>query len=99
MRASDRDRLQLLVRYFDIATLADHVAPDDVLIIDSLASNGIDLAIFDSMPSLLVELMKPDLLPLRSGGEYLDRTGYQGEAQGPFPIGTQGHRYQTPFCC
>jgi hypothetical protein len=61
VRASDRDALQFIASYFDVATLADLVALDDVLVADGLAGHGIELAVFDPVPGISVDLVKSDL--------------------------------------
>ena len=74
VRAADRDGLKLIVGYFDVAALHDLVSLDDVLVVDRLAGDGIDLAIFDPVAGSPVDLMKFDFLPLRGRREQLDRT-------------------------
>jgi hypothetical protein len=69
VRASDRDGLQLVIGYFDVAALAHLVALDDVFVADRLAGHGIELAIFDPVPGLPVDLVKSDLFALRDRRE------------------------------
>jgi hypothetical protein len=65
--ALDRDSLKLLGIKLNILTFADLIALDDICRIHFVGRFGIDLAVLDTMASLLVELMEPDLLALRSG--------------------------------
>ena len=61
--ALDRNRFELLRVELEILALADLVALDDVGGFDLVAAVGIDLAIFDAMAGVLVELVKADLFP------------------------------------
>jgi len=71
--AFDRHRLEFILGYFDVSSLGDLVSHDNVLGIDLLTGLGIKLAVFDSMSGSFVDLMKWNLLPLRSCREELDR--------------------------
>src|ERR1700722_11876131 len=65
--ALDCDSLKLLGIKLDIVALADLIALDDICRIHFIGRFGIDLAVLDTMASLLVELMEADLLAFRCG--------------------------------
>ena len=75
--AFDGDRFQLLGSQFEVFALADLVALDDVGGFHLLAALGVDLAVFDAVAGILVELMEADLLAL--GGRRIqgDRTRHE----------------------
>src|SRR5262249_45223745 len=95
-RGFERDVLQLLLRHLDERVLVERVAFDDVLIGDLVARVGIDLEIFDAVPSLPVELVERNLLALGGGGVERDRAGHEREPQEAFPVGSGGHLRRTP---
>src|ERR1700730_9059600 len=72
--ALDRDGFKLLGIKLDVIALADLVAFNDVGGLDLIPVLGIDLAVHDAVPSLLVELMEADLLALGGGGKQCNRT-------------------------
>jgi hypothetical protein len=67
--AFERDGLKLLGLHLDVFALGDFIALDDIADLDLVAAFGVDLAIFDAMARVLVELMEADLLAFRAGGE------------------------------
>src|SRR6516165_6821246 len=56
--AFDRDRLEFLGIDLEVLVPTDSVAFDDVIGVDFFFGIGIDLAVFDPMTSLFVDLMK-----------------------------------------
>src|SRR4051812_24424172 len=62
--ALDRDGLRFFWLYLKVLAFADFVAFDDVGTLDLVASLSVNLAILDPVASLLMKLVKADLLSL-----------------------------------
>ena len=77
MLAFDRYCLEFFLCYFDILSLADLITHDDILVIDLFTRHVIDLAVFDPVSSVFVDLMESDLLALRCCRKELDWTRHQ----------------------
>src|ERR1700738_275219 len=60
--ALDRDSFELLGIKLDIFTLSDLIALDDICRIHLIGRFGIYITVLDAMASLLIELVKADLL-------------------------------------
>src|SRR3984885_1038933 len=71
--AFDGYRFQLFGLQLDVLPLADLVALDDIPGLDFLAGVGIDLAVFDAVSGIFVELVEADLFPFRSRREQRNR--------------------------
>src|SRR5262249_24667458 len=100
--ALDGDRLELLRSDFEVFALAGLVALDDVLLLDFLAGFDIDLAVFDPVAGLLVDLMEADFFPLRRRREQGDGTGDKRQFEVTLPVCTRRHdklhQYAWSFC-
>src|SRR5262245_34289906 len=84
--AFDRDRLEFLGIDLEVLVLTDLVAFDDVIGVDFFFGVGIDLAVFDPMTGLFVDLMEADFFALRGRGEERDRTRDQRQLEVALPI-------------
>src|SRR5215475_13848403 len=84
--AFDRDRLEFLGIDLEVLVLTDLVAFDDVIGVDFFFAVGIDLAVFDPMTGLFVDLMEADFFALRRRGEERDRTRDQRQLEVALPI-------------
>jgi hypothetical protein len=54
MRAFNRDRLNLVIGYFDILAVADLIALDDVRIADRLSGRSVEFAVLIRFPVFLL---------------------------------------------
>jgi hypothetical protein len=79
-RAFDGHCFKLLRFELDVLALPRFVALDDVVLRNLVAGVGIDLAVFDAIAGVLVDLVKPDLFPFGRRREKLDRAGHQRQA-------------------
>ena len=77
MPAFDRYCLEFFLGNFDVLSLADLIAHDDIVVIDLSTRHGIDLAVFDPVSGVFVDLMESDLLALRCCRKELDWTRHQ----------------------
>jgi hypothetical protein len=69
-----------------VFALGDLIALDDFVGLDLIAGLSIDLAIFDPVSRVLIELVEADLLSLRSRREKCDRTRDQRQFEIALPI-------------
>src|SRR5882757_3452000 len=69
----DRNSLELILGYFNVAAFAQLIAHHDVFGVDLTAGLGIELAIFDPIAGSSVDLMESEFLSLRDRREELDR--------------------------
>src|ERR1700704_5694782 len=65
MRAFEGYRLEFRLGYFDVLSLANFFAHDDVFITDLFTRHGVKLAVLDPVSGCFVDLMESDLLALR----------------------------------
>jgi hypothetical protein len=77
MPAFDRYCLEFFLGNFDVLSLADLIAHDDIVVIDLSTRHGIDFAVFDPVSGVFVDLMESDLLALRCCRKELDWTRHQ----------------------
>jgi hypothetical protein len=69
----DRNSLELILCYFNVAAFAQLITHHDVFGVDLPAGLGIELAVFDPIASSSVDLMESEFLSLRDRREELDR--------------------------
>ena len=97
MPAFDRYCLEFFLGNFDVLCVADLIAHDDIVVIDLFTRHGIDLAVFDPVSGVFVNLMKmgssrAPMLPERAG---LDTTPAIGaDSPSNKRVKSLGH---TPF--
>ena len=94
--ALNRDCFQLFRRKLKVFALSDLVALDDVGGFDLIAGISIDLAVFDAMPGVLVELVEADLLALARRWEKRDWDTRRETASGSLSNKREGPRF-TPY--
>ena len=94
--ALDGGGLELFRLDLDVFAFTDLVALDDVGRIHLLVGLGVDLAVFDAVAGVSIDLMKADFLALAGRGEQCDRTRDERKLQVAFPIRARGHD-PTPY--
>ena len=87
----DSSAMKLVLRYLNVGVGIDLVALDDFVVRDFFASISVDLQILDAMAGLFIDLIEADFLRVRRGRIQSDRTGNEGKAQEPLPVGAGCH--------